>query len=250
MTQQLTNSAGPGVGERTIEPPFSVRGEFMRQNGPSRLAVVSVWPLLPLLSRQISVEKPSEPDISTDFVVRVVGLLPELGDVLHRRLEFLLGQMHVARESVQVLHQRDEDFPHARVRRVLECVQHHGGDVFLPLDDHCRSSPIRALTLSGRRFVEELIYLSRRLRINSGHLGEIGQGRPLDRFHSAEMAQQRALARRADAGDFLQSGLADVLLAARAVRADGEAVGLVAQPLDEIEQRIARRQLERARGRP
>src|SRR3569833_2470613 len=46
-------------------PPFSVFGEFMRQNGPSKLAVVSVWPLLPLLSRHTSAEKPSEPDIST-----------------------------------------------------------------------------------------------------------------------------------------------------------------------------------------
>src|SRR5262245_43164828 len=65
LTWQLTNSAEPGVGERTIEPPFSVRGEFMRQNGPSKLAVVSVCPLLPLLRRQISVENPSDPDIST-----------------------------------------------------------------------------------------------------------------------------------------------------------------------------------------
>ena len=42
LIQQSTNSAGPGVGERTIEAPLSVRGEFIRQNGPSRLAVVSV----------------------------------------------------------------------------------------------------------------------------------------------------------------------------------------------------------------
>ena len=53
--------SSPGVGERTIEPPFSVRGESRRQNGPSRFAVVSVWPLLPLLSRQTSVETPREP---------------------------------------------------------------------------------------------------------------------------------------------------------------------------------------------
>ena len=38
-----------------------------------------------------------------------------------------------------------------------------------------------------------------------------------------------------DARNFLQPGLADVLLAPGAVRADGEAVRLVAQPLDEIE---------------
>src|SRR4029079_17540840 len=61
----LTNTSVPGVVERTIEPPFSVRGESSRQNGPSRLAVVSVAPLLPLVSRHTSVETPSEPDIST-----------------------------------------------------------------------------------------------------------------------------------------------------------------------------------------
>ena len=37
--QALTNIAGPGVGERTIEPPFGVTGECMRQNGPSRFCV-------------------------------------------------------------------------------------------------------------------------------------------------------------------------------------------------------------------
>ena len=82
LTQQLTNIAGPGVGERTIEPPFSVRGEFMRQNGPSRLAVVSVWPLLPLLSRQISAEKPSEPDISTTSLCLASVFWPSLATML------------------------------------------------------------------------------------------------------------------------------------------------------------------------
>src|SRR5215203_116371 len=65
LAQALTNNSGPGVGERMIEPPFSVRGESSRQNGPSRFAVVSVAPFLPLLRRQTSVETPSEPDIST-----------------------------------------------------------------------------------------------------------------------------------------------------------------------------------------
>ena len=131
--QQLTNSAGPGVGERTIEPPFSVRGEFMRQNGPSRLAVVSVWPLLPLLSRQISVEKPSEPDISTTSLWVSVVFWPSSTMKLHRLLEFLLGQMHVARKGMQMLHQRVQDFAQARVGHVLEGVHHYRGDVFLPL---------------------------------------------------------------------------------------------------------------------
>ena len=89
--------------------------------------------------------------------------------------------------------------------------------------------------------VEEIVDLARGLGVDAGHLGEIGGGGALDRLERAEMLQQRALARRADAGDFLQAGLADVALAPRAVRADREAMRLVAQPLDEIEHRIARR---------
>jgi hypothetical protein len=63
--------------------------------------------------------------------------------------------------------------------------------------------------------MEELIYLSRCLRINSGHLSEIGQAGALDCLQGAEMAQQRAFAGRPDARNLLQAGLADVLLAPR-----------------------------------
>src|SRR6516162_5192254 len=69
--------------------------------------------------------------------------------------------------------------------------------------------------------------------------------RALDRLERPEMVEQRALASRADAGDFLQPRLADVAPAPDAVRADREAMRLVAQPLDEIEHRIARLELER-----
>src|SRR4029079_6487784 len=74
--QGLRNNPGPGVGERMIEPPFSVRGESSRQNGPSRFAVVSVAPFLPLLSRQTRVETPSEPDISTASLWKAFELWP------------------------------------------------------------------------------------------------------------------------------------------------------------------------------
>ena len=57
--------AGPGVSERMIVPPFSTRGESIRQNGPSSDCEVSVPPLSPLLRRQTSEETPSEPAIST-----------------------------------------------------------------------------------------------------------------------------------------------------------------------------------------
>src|SRR5499427_11117296 len=91
-----------------------------------------------------------------------------------------------------------------------------------------------------RTLVEEVVDLARGLGADPGHLGEIGQRRALDRLERPEMVEQRALASRADAGDFLQPCLADVAPAPDAVGTDREAMRLVAQPLDEIEHRIAR----------
>src|SRR5215831_378447 len=96
-----------------------------------------------------------------------------------------------------------------------------------------------------RALVEEVVDLARGLGADPGHLGEIGQRRALDRLERPEMVEQRALASRADAGDFLQPRLADVAPAPDAVGTDREAMRLVAQPLDEIEHRIARLELER-----
>src|SRR5262245_42838441 len=63
------------------------------------------------------------------------------------------------------------------------------------------------------------------------------------------MVQQRPLAGRADAGDFLQAGLADVAPAPDAVRPDCETMRLVALPLHEVEHGIARPELERLASR-
>jgi len=93
--------------------------------------------------------------------------------------------------------------------------------------------------------VEELIYLSRSLCINSGDLRKVGQARPLYRFHSAKMAQQGSLAGWPDSWNFLQSSFSDIFLATDPMRADGETMGLIAQSFDEIKQGIARRQFER-----
>ncbi len=76
--------------------------------------------------------------------------------------------------------------------------------------------------------------------IDAVHLFEIGQAGVSNSLGRAESLQQGALARRADAGDFIQGAAGEVFLAARAMRADGEAMRLVAQPLDEIKRRIAR----------
>src|SRR5690606_17162377 len=56
---------------------------------------------------------------------------------------------------------------------------------------------------------------------------------------------QGALARRADALDLVERIAGDVLLAAGPVRADGEAMGLVAKALHIVEHRVAMRQHER-----
>src|SRR5215831_6697275 len=102
--------------------------------------------------------------------------------------------------------------------------------------------PPKALS---RALVEEVVDLARGLGADPGHVGEIGQRGALDRLEGPEMVEQRALAGRADAGDFLQPRLADIAPAPDAVRSDREAMRLVAQPLDEIEHRIARLELER-----
>src|SRR4029077_16538329 len=108
-----------------------------------------------------------------------------------------------------------------------------------------RAMIIYFLGLAAGLFVEELIYLSCRLCINSGHLGEIRQACPLDRFHSAKMTEQLPLPRGADPRNFLQAGLADGFFSTGAMRADSEAVGFIAQALHEIEQGVAGRQPER-----
>src|SRR6218665_3559051 len=58
------------------------------------------------------------------------------------------------------------------------------------------------------------------------------------------MLQQGTFAGRADALDLVERVPDDVLLATRAMRADGKAVSLVAEALDKVENRIAVRQHE------
>ncbi len=110
-----------------------------------------------------------------DFIVRLVGKLTHLGNNLRAELEFLLGQMHIAREGMQVLDQRGNDLAQARVFDVLVGVHHDRCDILLALDDHLRSLPCAArgtlpIEALMRLLVEEVIYLSRGLRINSGHM--------------------------------------------------------------------------------
>ena len=63
---------------------------------------------------------------------------------------------------------------------------------------------------------------------------QIGKRRRPHLARGAEMQQQRALARRADAGNLVERAGADRAAAFLAVRADGEAVGFVAQALEDL----------------
>src|SRR6476620_2515730 len=97
---------------------------------------------------------------------------------------------------------------------------------------------------SSGALVEEIVDLARRLRADPGNFGEIGEPGALDRLERPEMVQQRALARGTDAGDFLQSGLADIEPAPNAVRTYCEPMRFVTQPLHETQHHIARLELE------
>src|SRR5262245_41046593 len=105
------------------------------------------------------------------------------------------------------------------------------------------------LPRSRRAFVEEIVDLAGGLGADAGNLRKVGDGRPLDRLQGSEMMQQRALAGRTDAGNLLQSGLADVPSPPHAMGADRKTMRLVAQALDEIEHGVARLELERLPAR-
>src|SRR6516165_11645711 len=93
--------------------------------------------------------------------------------------------------------------------------------------------------------MKEVIDQRRRALVEAGGLFEVGEAGAGDRLGRAEGEQERALARRADAGDFVERTPDEVLLAPGAMGSDGEAVRFVAQALDEEEGGIARRELER-----
>jgi hypothetical protein len=89
-----------------------------------------------LLSRQTSAESPSDPCAEHNLVVRRVRRLAELRDDGAGLLEFDLGQLHLAREVVQVSNRRAHDFAEARIARVAQLGEHRLGDLLLVIDDH------------------------------------------------------------------------------------------------------------------
>src|SRR5262245_56459899 len=139
------------------------------------------------------------------------------------------------------------DDPHRgplRTGRMLSQIQALDAAIFGPNPAKHGRAHMRYRS-STRAFVKKVVNFSCCLGAHAGNFGQIGGRSALDRLERPEMLQERALAGRPDAGDFLQPGLAQVLLAAGAMRANCESMRLVAQALDEVEHRIARLEHER-----
>src|SRR4051794_17367680 len=90
--------------------------------------------------------------------------------------------------------------------------------------------------------VEIIVKLTRHRLADARRSLEILERGPLDRSCSAEVHQQRALAARPDAWNLVKRRRRQALRPLRAMRADGETVCLVAQPLKIEKQRRIRRQ--------
>src|SRR5438067_11734779 len=96
------------------------------------------------------------------------------------------------------------------------------------------------LLLSAGTVVKIVVKLACDFSADAGRCGEIAGRRALDRLEGSKVRKQRSFASWSHARDFLQTGFADIAPAAHAMRADSIAMRFVAQPLHEIEQRIAR----------
>src|SRR5882762_121973 len=97
--------------------------------------------------------------------------------------------------------------------------------------------------------MEMLINLFCNAGRNSIDLLEFDEPGARNASRRAEMVEQGLLAPGADPGDVVEQRMADALAALGPVRADGETVRLIAQALQEIEDRIARIEAERRPAR-
>ena len=104
------------------------------------------------------------------------------------------------------------------------------------------SRHVRSLVHRHATLMEMIIDRFGHLRADAADRLEIGDAGAAHRLGRAEMLQQGALARGSDAGHLVERRGGDRLLALRPMRADGEAMRLVAKLLDAIEHRIARLQ--------
>jgi hypothetical protein len=128
--------AGPGVGERTIEPPLRGGG---RVHAPERSEQVGGGLGLSVIAVVEEADEGREAERAAHqhgLVVGLVGVLAEPDDIADGGLELGLGQLHLAGEGMQVAHQRRHDLLEPGIGGALQLGQHRLGDVVLILDDH------------------------------------------------------------------------------------------------------------------
>ena len=139
LNHALTNSTGPGVGERTIDAPF---GRVWRLRAPERAEQVRVGlerAGLAVVEQADELREAERARHQHRLVVGLGGLLADADDVVERRAPLLLGKFHFAREVVQVADESAHDLLEAALRRTIEFGQHRLGHVLLGFDDHWAS---------------------------------------------------------------------------------------------------------------
>src|SRR5581483_12018416 len=97
----------------------------------------------------------------------------------------------------------------------------------------------------GSATMEVIVDLARHRLGDTWHLGKIAEPGLRNRSGRAEMQQQRLLALGADPRHLVEDRFGDLLRALGAMRADHEAVRLIAQTLQEVKHRALRLQAER-----
>ena len=70
--------------------------------------------------------------------MRGIGALAECRDIGAGLLEFGFGQLHVAREVMQMAHESRRDLAQARVAGAAHRLEHGVGHLLLIFDDHAR----------------------------------------------------------------------------------------------------------------
>src|SRR5262249_42933981 len=112
------------------------------------------------------------------LVVGFVAVLAQRVHVGDGGVEFLLRELHLAHEIVQVPHERRHDLAKARIARALQLREHGLGDVLLILDDHAspRSMehvPVRLIHTSQYSLgALPLHHSASKTRVNALMLGE------------------------------------------------------------------------------
>jgi hypothetical protein len=114
------------VGDLTIAAPFSVRGEFARQNGPSNADAASVPPAFPLSKCNERRETYRIREEHAFIVARVSGLADSIQE-LDSILKLSFRQVALSRECVSVPDKGVEQFSKAPIFSSGHCAEHTAG---------------------------------------------------------------------------------------------------------------------------